>query len=347
MANPNKETTSDYNLENKDKNQKWVEILDERRHLTFNIDEDLNRLNPPFPREITLDINNRCNHVCYFCANPKIEKYDSIGTDLAFDLMRQAVENGSTDLALQATGEPFMDGRLANFVREGKRLGFEYVYINSNGALATSKKVKPVIDAGLDSIKFSINASNREEYKTVHGYDDFDKVIENLRWIYEYRNEHKYKMGVYVSYVKNSKSNFDSENIENLIRPYCDSFDFRDVSNQGGSMMELNEMESINKLNILGSLNENEFTSRCIYPFNRMVVNPHGYVVACTADFHNQLSIGDTRKESLKSIWKRKIFTYLRKKHLSDEYSGLYCNKCLNNLDCQTTDLIQAFEQKL
>ena len=46
-----------------------------------------------------------------------------------------------TDLALQALGEPFMDKRLAEFVKEGKRLGYEYVYINSNGALATPKEL--------------------------------------------------------------------------------------------------------------------------------------------------------------------------------------------------------------
>ena len=35
--------------------------------------QDLYKLVPTFPREITLDINNRCNHKCYFCANIKIE----------------------------------------------------------------------------------------------------------------------------------------------------------------------------------------------------------------------------------------------------------------------------------
>ena len=49
-------------------------------------------------------------------------------------------------------------------------------------------------------------------------------------------------------------------------------------------------------------------------------------------------------KESLKNIWKGKVFSYLRNKHLNDEYSGLYCNKCLNNVECKTTKLIQAFE---
>ena len=40
-----------------------------------------------------------------------------------------------------------------------------------------------------ENIKFSINAHNREDFKKVHGYDDFEKVIENLKWIFKYRNK--------------------------------------------------------------------------------------------------------------------------------------------------------------
>ena len=333
-------------LEGTNFKEQWSESLKKRRSMTFDVDKRLYTTIPPFPREITLDINNRCNHKCYFCANPKIEHYDILETNLAYDLMKQAIENGCTDLALQATGEPFMDKRLADFVSEGKKLGFEYVYINTNGALANEKRAKPVIDAGCDSIKFSINANTREEFKTVHGYDDFEKVIENLKWIFEYRNKNKIKMGLYVSSVKSSKSSI-TKNIEKLIKPYCDNFDFREVSNQGGSMMELSETESIKKGNILGSLKKEEYTTRCIYPFNRIVIDPYGYVVACTADFHNKLAIGDTRKKKLKEIWEGDVFQYLRKKHLNDEYSNLYCNKCLNNIECKTSKLIEVFEKKL
>ena len=110
--------------------KKSIESLKKRRSLTFDVKKENYISTPPFPRELTLDINNRCNHKCYFCANPKIKNYASLDIDLAFDLMRQGIENGCTDLALQATGEPFMDKRLADFVREGKKLGYEYVYIN-------------------------------------------------------------------------------------------------------------------------------------------------------------------------------------------------------------------------
>ncbi len=327
--------------------EEFARSLENRKSLTFKSSKDIYSLTPPFPREITLDINNRCNHKCYFCANPKIREYDALNLELAFKLMKEAKENGSTDLALQATGEPFMDKRLPEFIKEGKRLGYDYIYINTNGALANSKRAKPVIDAGCDSIKFSINAHNREDFKKVHGYDDFEKVIENLKWIFNYRNENNIKMGIYVSTVKNSKSDFVAKDIEKIIKANCDKFEFREISNQGGGMMELKETEEIKEGNVLGSLKEDDVMSRCVYPFNRIVVNPHGFVVACTADFHKQLEIGDTTKKTLSEIWNSDKFQYLRNKHLSKKLDGLFCNKCINNIKCETTNLNEAFEQKL
>jgi radical SAM protein with 4Fe4S-binding SPASM domain len=325
----------------------WKDSLNKRRDSTFKLDQKNYSEDAQFPRELILDINNRCNHKCYFCANPKIEKYDALNFELALKLMKEAKSLGATDLGLQATGEPFMDKRLADFIVEGKKMGYEYIYINTNGALASPKKSKPVIDAGCDSIKFSINAHNKEDFKTVHGYDDFEKVISNLKWIFNYRNETKAKMGVYVSSVRSSKTKMDESNIETTITEHCDNFDIRDVSNQGGSMMELNDTEEIYEGNILGSLKKEEYTSRCVYPFNRIVINPYGFVVACTADFHNMLEIADANKNKLIDIWNSNEFKYLRRKHLKHDYVGLFCDKCLNNKNCKPEKLVKAFQQNL
>ena len=84
-------------LEGTNFKEQWSESLKKRRSMTFDVDKRLYTAIPPFPREITLDINNRCNHKCYFCANPKIEHYDILETILAYDLMKLAIENGCTD----------------------------------------------------------------------------------------------------------------------------------------------------------------------------------------------------------------------------------------------------------
>lgn len=58
------------------------------------------------------------------------------------------------------------------------------MYITTNGMLANKNRVKALFDSGLDSIKFSINSIEKENYKNVHGVNCFEKVVENLRNAY-------------------------------------------------------------------------------------------------------------------------------------------------------------------
>ena len=50
----------------KDKIKDWKSSLEERRKMTFEVDKSIFVETPTISREITLDINNRCNHKCFF-----------------------------------------------------------------------------------------------------------------------------------------------------------------------------------------------------------------------------------------------------------------------------------------
>ena len=67
-----------------------------------------------------------------------------------------------------------MTKNLHQFVKVAKDNGIKRVYITSNGALANIERVKETLKAGLDSIKFSINAGTRQ-HKLIHGKDDLKK----------------------------------------------------------------------------------------------------------------------------------------------------------------------------
>ena len=145
--------------------------LQERVNLKKAERGELYMLEPPFPyTNFLVETSNACNHECIFCAHQKMRrKAGKIDTLFLYDILRQAYELGTREVGFYATGEPFLVPELPDYVRKAKETGYEYVYLTSNGALATPEKIRAVIDAGLDSIKFSINAPNRELYKFIHG----------------------------------------------------------------------------------------------------------------------------------------------------------------------------------
>ena len=134
---------------------------------------DLYCLEPPFPHtNFLIETSNACNHSCIFCGHQKMKrKVGKIDTNFLYDILQQAYDLGTREVGFYATGEPFLVKELPDYIRRAKEIGYDYVYLTSNGSLATPECIRSVIDAGLDSIKFSINAPERRMYEFIHGKD--------------------------------------------------------------------------------------------------------------------------------------------------------------------------------
>jgi MoaA/NifB/PqqE/SkfB family radical SAM enzyme len=286
---------------------------------------------PPFPREVLFDLNSTCNCRCFFCSNRKMPKRGLLDKKLCFRLMREFFDMGTRETALYSTGEPFLRPDLAEFVAEAKRIGYEYIFITSNGTLAGPERARPVLDAGLDSIKFSVNAGTRKSYKGVHGVDLFDKVIENIKWFHRYRRRSGLGYRIYVSMVPTSMTRGEWTLLQRLLLPYADEMDCRSCSNQGANMLENNLTERIEGRNLLGSLKEEQYTDKCPDVFFRCTITPDGYLSACVVDYQNYLIVADLNRVSAKDAWHSERFVDLRKRHASGDLKGLVCHSCLNN----------------
>ena len=98
-------------------------------------------------------------------------------------------------------GEPLLYRELPELVAYSKKLGYGYAFITTNGSRATDELLAQLFEAGLDSIKFSINAGTRETYKKIHGADDFENAISALKYSFRYRAENKKAFKIFVSCV--------------------------------------------------------------------------------------------------------------------------------------------------
>lgn len=331
-------------MENKEQNLKKINTLSEKK--SKRMDVDFTNFYPPFPREVFFDLNNTCNSRCFFCSNSKIFKPAYLDKALGFKLLRDFFDCGSREVALFATGEPFLRKDMAEFVREAKHIGYEYIFLNSNGILATPERAQTVLEAGLDSIKFSINAGTRQSYKKVHGVDCFDQVIENIRWFNEFRAKSGLSFRIYVSMVPTTLAQDEFLLLSSLLDGFVDEIDCRGCSNQGGNMLENNQTEKIDKGNLLGSLRQGHHSGKCPDVFFRCTVTPQGYLSACVVDYRNYLVVADLHKTYVKDAWHNDLFVALRRKHSEGDLRGIICHNCLNNCDTPVHPINPAFAEE-
>jgi wyosine [tRNA(Phe)-imidazoG37] synthetase (radical SAM superfamily) len=305
-------------LEGKD-----VDLLERVRLKTADRGE-LYSLEPPFPKtNFLMEVSNACNHECIFCAHQKMQrKVGKIDQGLAFDILQQAYDLGTREVGFYATGEPFIVPELPEYIKKAKEIGYTYVYLTSNGALATPEKIRAVIDSGLDSIKFSINAPERELYKFIHGRDDFDTVMEHLKYLNDYRKENGKNYKIYVTGILTRYT-------ENLKDRYYEVFDeladqvvFKYVYNQGGYMPEI---ETYLRCNC-----DTAPRRKCNLPFDAISVTHEGYLSIENADYENMLVVADLNKVSLKDGWYGDKMKEMRRKFMDDELEGTLCDGCVH-----------------
>lgn len=280
-----------------------------------------------FPRNMLMELTNMCNDSCLFCANSKCtRKRGIIKPELAKRILEEAYSLGTREVGFYQTGEPLLDPNLEEYISFAKKLGYDYVYITTNGALLTAERAEKVVNAGIDSIKFSINASNSRDYFLIHGKDDFDKVMENLIYLDTLRGEDRQKFSLYISYVATRYTTAEKDDFTHKYKKYVDDIVFANCVNHGGNMAN-----EIAKYLAIKSDVASPGEIICTMIFNRLHVTYEGYLTMCCVDFQNYLVVADLNKERLKDAWNNSFACSLRTRHLQQNLKGTMCFNCLNN----------------
>ena len=311
--------------------------LQERVRLKKADRSELYSLNPPFPyTNFLLELSNACNHECLFCAHQKMKrKVGKMKPEMVESALRQAYELGTREVGFYATGEPSLVKELPQYIRLAKEIGYEYTYLTSNGSLATPEKIRAVIDAGLDSIKFSINAPERKMYEFIHGHDHFDQVLEHLRYVRQYRDETGRKYKIYVTGILTRFTEQMKGMYQELFGDIVDQIVFKTVYNQGGYMPEIEHL--------LKCECDHETYRRCNLPFDAICVTCEGYLSVENADYENMLIVGDLNMVSLKEAWYGEKMKELRKGFIEDVLDGTICDCCVHHNDAPAEPLMPEY----
>src|ERR1700727_953012 len=127
-----------------------------------------------------LEVTNRCNLLCTTC--PRTYEDLEPAADLSWELFTRIVDQ-VPDLAravLHGVGEPMLVKDLPRMVKYLKERGV-YVLFNTNGTVLNARNGRGLIEAQLDELRVSLDASNRETFKTIRGADYFNRITRNVR----------------------------------------------------------------------------------------------------------------------------------------------------------------------
>ena len=281
--------------------------------------------NKPIPDVLRIEVTNGCNDRCIFCGNRKMSRPISfVKGEIVEKALRQSYEMGVRKVSFYTIGEPFLHPELSKFVAMAKSIGFTYSFTNTNGACAKKDSLIAVVNAGISSIAFSINAINPKDYILIHGKNDFESVIEKLIWLNQYRQDNNLDFHLYVSFIKTRLTNYNEDEIREFFSSKCDEVRIQNVQNIGGFLPE------IDLLGVDSSDLYFHYELPCRLIFKSIIVTSEGYLTACSVDYQNYLVYAELNNDDIPTAWYNKTISGLRNQHLEKNAPGLLCNNCVN-----------------
>jgi MoaA/NifB/PqqE/SkfB family radical SAM enzyme len=127
-----------------------------------------------------LEVTNRCNLLCTTCPRTYVELEPP--ADMSWELFQKIVDQvpDVSRAVMHGVGEPMLVKNLPRMVRYLKDRGV-YVLFNTNGTVLSEKNGRALIDAGLDELRVSLDASNAKSYLKVRGKDYFHRILRNVK----------------------------------------------------------------------------------------------------------------------------------------------------------------------
>jgi MoaA/NifB/PqqE/SkfB family radical SAM enzyme len=127
-----------------------------------------------------LEVTNRCNLLCETC--PRTFEDLEPPADMSWELFTRIVDQvpNVARVVLHGVGEPMLVKTLPKMIRYLKDRG-TYVLFNTNGTVLNEKNGRALIEADLDELRVSFDASTAESYLAVRGKNYFNRILKNVR----------------------------------------------------------------------------------------------------------------------------------------------------------------------
>lgn len=291
----------------------------------------------PAPKAVKIELSGRCNYRCSFCALTMRGQQPTkdINWELFQRITKEMKDAGVEEIGLFFLGESFMNPTLlVNAIRWCKDIGISYVFLTTNGSLSTPERVEACMQAGLDSLKFSVNTYSEAQFEEIIQVKAklFERVFDNIREAKRIRDIGGYKCGLYASSIMydGEQQKLMEELLKEKVIPYVDEHYWLPLYTHGGFTVkreeELGFKPTAGNQGRMGALRP---PLPCWSVMTEGHVDSYGRLSACCFDATGTWIMADLNNVSFMEGWNSEEFVRLREAHLRKDVTGTPCENCI------------------
>lgn len=284
----------------------------------------------PAPKSCKIELTAACNYRCGFCMKSQRPDGGEMDRALYSRLIREMRVAGVDELGVFFIGESFSCKWLPDAIREAKEVGYPYVFLTTNGSLAYPEKVRACMDAGLDSLKFSVNFADDKQFAEVTQVKPslYRRALSNIKAARQIRDDEGYKCAIYASSIA-----FDGEQGDRMaaimaeVAPYCDETYRLPLFGMGGASKAAGMKPQPGNPGRLDNMRE---PLPC-WSVTSAHIDKDGILQACCfgQGMEGSLAMADLKTQPFMTGWNSAAFQTLRKAHLAKDVNGTGCETCV------------------
>jgi MoaA/NifB/PqqE/SkfB family radical SAM enzyme len=251
-------------------------------------------------------------------------------------ITREMREAGVEEVGVFFLGESFMNPRLLVDCIEYLKadVGMPYIFLTSNASMAFPEAVEACMRAGLDSLKWSVNAADPLQFEQIMAVSGklFDRALGNIEAAWKVRAQKGYQTGLYASSIQYDGAQQQKMEalLESKVRPFVDQHYWLPLYSMAAFATqreeELGFRPTAGNQGRLGALRE---PLPCWSAFTEGHVTAEGKLSACCFDATSSWTMGDLVEQPFMEAWNSPTFVELREAHLRKDVRGTICEKCI------------------
>ncbi len=305
------------------------------------------------PLRVFIDVSSFCNFHCSFCPHgngeaAKVMPQAIMPVDLAFKCIDdlKSFPQKIKMLSFFCFGEPLLHKNISDFIQYASNQKVaEQLEITTNASLLTPALSDKLVSAGLTLINISLYGITSSDYQSFCNVTiDYDLLVQNIKYLHSVAENTKIIVKICDTALENPAK---KELFYRIFEPICDKIC---LELPVPFWYDLDNNIEDKGIDIYG----NPVTRKaiCPVPFYTMCINANGIVTPCCSDWKNRLQMGDSKKQSLVSIWRGQKYKDFCIGLLKGGNAAMYpCKYChfhefvaMDNIDPYREQLLKKLE---
>ena len=313
------------------------------------------RLTAEFPSQVIIDATEVCNLACVHCPHPTFKKsshYSGRHLDPALnarlvDEVRERGRGFTQYIRYTGEGEPLIHPRGYQMIEDAARRSGVFVTLTTNGTIMNETRTRQLLDSGVHLIDISLDALSPAVYAQIRVGGDLMVTQANVLRLIEWVRIAGAPTKVVVSFVEQPANMHETGAFERFWRASgAADVVIRRLHSGAGAVITIAD--------VLRAKPAGKDRYPCLYPWERITMNPRGELVFCPQDWVHGAVICDYRDTTIYDTWRGPFYESLRGAHLTNAFGGhSFCGQCP---DWQSTrwpsqgrsyaDMVEDFKQQ-